>query len=160
MIKINRKQMLAILRYLGAPSNTYDLSTNMRLDACETIEHTAHGWEVYATERSSKCDIEVFPNETDACFNLLYRMTHYSYIDKTLPSLNLQQLQSILAYLQAPKERYDFSGGYYGTNCFSIECTAQGWEVFFSANGEKRNTAVFDNETDACFDLLYKVMHL
>ena len=40
-----------------------------------------------------------------------------------------------------------------------MEWTAQGWEVFFAVNGEKRDIAVFDNETDACLDLLYKVMH-
>lgn len=159
MTTMNQTQLRAILRYLKVPEAAYDLGNNMRLDACETIEHTSQGWEVYATERSSKCDIKVFDNETDACFDLLYRMTHYCYIDKTLPGLNLQQLQSIFAYLQVPEDLYNFSAGYFGTNCYSMEWTAQGWEVFFSANGEKRDVAIFDNETDACLDLLYKVMH-
>ena len=159
MIAMNRKQLLAILRYLGAPSNTYDLGTNMRLDVCYDIEHTEQGWEIYLTERSSKFEIEIFDTETDACLKLLYGVVHWrkAFIQTTV---NLRQLRSILAYLQVPEERYNFHGGYYGTNCFSIEWTAQGWEVFFSSNGAKRDIAVFDNETDACLDLLYKVMHL
>ena len=40
-----------------------------------------------------------------------------------------------------------------------MEWTEQGWEVFFAVNGEKCDVAVFDSETDACLDLLYKVMH-
>ena len=53
----------------------------------------------------------------------------------------------------------NFSAGYFGTNCYSMEWTAQGWEVFFAVNGEKHDVTVFGNETDACLDLLYKVMH-
>lgn len=159
MTTMNRKQLLAILRYLGAPGNTYDLGTNMRLDVCYDMEYTEQGWEVYLTERGSKFEIERFDTETDACLKLLYGVVHWrkAFIQTTV---NLRQLRSILAYLQVPEERYNFHGGYYGTNCFSIEWTAQGWEVFFSANGEKRDIAVFGNETDACLDPLYKVMHL
>ena len=86
-------------------------------------------------------------------------MTHYCDIDKTLPNLTIHQLHSILVYLKVPEELYDFSAGYFGTNCYSMEWTAQGWEVFFAVNGKKRDVAVFDSETDACLDLLYKVMH-
>ena len=159
MIAMNRKQLLAILRYLGAPSNTYDLGTNMRLDVCYDIEHTEQGWEIYLTERSSKFEIEIFDTETDACLKLLYGVVHWrkAFIQTTV---NLRQLHSILVYLQVPEALYNFSGKMRSANYFSIECTAQGWEVFFSANGEKRDIAVFDNETDACLDLLYKVMHL
>ena len=160
MITMNRKQLQAILYYLNAPKVAYDLGNNMRADACDAIERTWRGWEVYTTERGDKYDIRVLRTETDACLELLYRIVHFSNVDKTLPSLSLHQLHPILVYLQVPEALYDFSGQMRSANYFSIECTAQGWEVFFAANGEKRNTAVFDNETDACLDLLYKVMHL
>lgn len=75
MTTMNQDQLRAIFHYLKVPASAYDLGNNTRLGACETIEHTLQGWEVYATERGSKCDVKVFSNETDACFNLLYRMT-------------------------------------------------------------------------------------
>ena len=83
----------------------------------------------------------------------------YSDVNKTLPKLTIHQLHSILVYLKVPEELYDFSAGYFGTNCYSMEWTEQGWEVFFAVNGEKHDVTVFGNETDACLDLLYKVMH-
>ena len=159
MTAMNQNQLRAIFHYLKVPASAYDLGNNMRLGACETIEHTSQGWEVYATERGSKCAVKVFSNETDACYNLLYRMTYYSDVNKTLPKLTNHQLHSILVYLKVPEELYDFSAGYFGTNCYSMEWTEQGWEVFFAVNGEKCDVAVFDSETDACLDLLYKVMH-
>ena len=149
MTAMNQNQLRAIFHYLKVPASAYDLGNNMRLGACETIEHTSQGWEVYATERGSKCAVKVFSNETDACYNLLYRMTH----------LTIRKLHSILVYLKVPEDLYDFSAGYFGTNCYSMEWTEQGWEVFFAVNGEKCDVAVFDSETDACLDLLYKVMH-
>ncbi len=160
MTTMNQDQLRAIFCYLKVPESAYDLGHNTRLGACGTIEHTSQGWEVYATERGSKCAVKVFSNETDACFNLLYRMTHYCYIDKTLPNLTIRQVHSILVYLKVPENLYDFSTGCFGTNCYSMEWTAQGWEVFFAANGEKHDVTVFSNETDACLDLLYKVIHL
>ena len=159
MTAMNQNQLRAIFHYLKVPASAYDLGNNMRLGACETIEHTSQGWEVYATERGSKCAVKVFSNETDACYNLLYRMTYYSDVNKTLPKLTIHQLHSILVYLKVPEELYDFSAGYFGTNCYSMEWTEQGWEVFFAVNGEKHDVTVFGNETDACLDLLYKVMH-
>ena len=74
MTAMNQNQLRAIFHYLKVPASAYDLGNNMRLGACETIEHTSQGWEVYATERGSKCAVKVFSNETDACYNLLYRM--------------------------------------------------------------------------------------
>ena len=121
MTAINQHQLRAIFRYLKVPESAYDLGNNMRLGACETIEHTSQGWEVYATERGSKCAVKVFSNETDACFNLLYRMTHYCYINKKLPQLTIRKLHSILVYLKVPENLYDFSAGYFGTNCYSME---------------------------------------
>ena len=117
MTAMNQNQLRAIFHYLKVPASAYDLGNNMRLGACETIEHTSQGWEVYATERGSKCAVKVFSNETDACYNLLYRMTHYCYIDKNLPQLTIRKLHSILVYLKVPEELYDFSAGYFGTNC-------------------------------------------
>ena len=159
MTAMNQNQLRAIFHYLKVPASAYDLGNNMRLGACETIEHTSQGWEVYATERGSKCAVKVSSNETDARYNLLYRTTHYCDIAKTLPNLTIRKLHSILVYLKVPEDLYNFSAGYFGTNCYSMEWTAQGWEVFFAVNGEKCDVAVFDSETDACLDLLYKVMH-
>ena len=78
---------------------------------------------------------------------------------KSDQNLAIRKLHSILVYLKVPEDLYDFSAGYFGTNCYSMEWTEQGWEVFFAVNGEKCDVAVFDSETDACLDLLYKVMH-
>lgn len=104
MTTMNQDQLRAIFHYLKVPTRAYDLGNNTRLDACATIEHTSQGWEVYGIERNSKYDIEVFSNETDACYNLLYRMTYYSDVNKTLPKLTIHQLHSILVYLKVPEE--------------------------------------------------------
>ena len=74
--------------------------------------------------------------------------------------MDRRQTISILNYLQAPETLYCLHSDVPSNGYWDMKQTAQGWEVFFSANGEKRGTAVFDNETDACLDLLYKVMHL
>ena len=76
-----------------------------------------------------------------------------------MTTMNRKQLLAIFRYLKVPEDLYNFSAGYFGTNCYSMEWTEQGWEVFFAVNGKKCDIAVFDNETDACLDLLYKVMH-
>ena len=158
MTTMNRKQLLAILRYLKAPAAAYDLGTNMRLDACYDVEQTDQGWETYLAERGSKYYVEIFDNETDACLELLHSVMHL-HGSPIIRPMTIRQLRSILLYLKVPENLYDFSAGHFGTNCYSMEWTAQGWEVFFAANGEKHDVTVFDNETDACLDLLYKVMH-
>ena len=76
MTTMNQDQLRAIFLYLKVPARAYDLGNNTRLDACATIEHTSQGWEVYATERGSKCAVKVFSNETDACLDLLYKVMH------------------------------------------------------------------------------------
>ena len=154
-------QLFEILRYLHVPNQMYDLciGDNMRLDVCDALEYTEHGWEVYTTERGSKYDIQVFDNETKACLELLRRMLNECIFEKRFSDFTRHQLHSILIYLKVPEDLYDFSAGYFGTNCYSMEWTAQGWEVFFAVNGEKCDVAAFDSETDACLDLLYKVMH-
>ena len=158
MTTMNRKQLLALLRYLKAPAAAYDLGTNMRLDVCYDVEQTNQGWETYLAERGSKYYVEIFDNETDACLELLHSVMHL-HGSPIIRLMTIRQLRSILVYLKVPEELYDFSAGYFGTNCYSMEWTAQGWEVFFAANGEKYDATVFNNETDACLDLLYKVMH-
>lgn len=160
MTTMNQDQLRAIFHYLKVPASAYDLGNNTRLDACATIEHTPQGWEVYGIERTSKYDIKVFSSETDACYNLLYRMTHYCDIDKTLPNLTIRKLHSILVYLKVPEALYDFSGDMTRTGAYSIEWTEQGWEEYQIENGRKRSVAVFGSETDACLDLLYRVIHL
>lgn len=77
------------------------------------------------------------------------------------PCLNLtiRKLHSILVYLKVPKTCMTSVPAISAPNCYSMEWTEQGWEVFFAVNGEKRDVTVFGNETDACLDLLYKVMH-
>ena len=158
MITMNRKQLLAIFRYLKVPCDTYDLGTSMRIEACYDVEYTEQGWEMCRFDRGKKYSVKIFDNETDACFALLNHVMHMRGLSVRL-SLSIHQLHSILVYLKVPKDLYDFSAGYFGTNCYSMEWTAQGWEVFFAVNGEKCDVAVFDSETDACLDLLYKGMH-
>lgn len=158
MTTMNRKQLLAIFRYLKVPCDTYDLGTSMRIEACYDVDCTEQGWEMCRFDRGIRYGVKVFDNETDACYALLNHVMHMRGLSVKL-SMTIRQLRSILRYLKVPEELYDFSAGYFGTNCYSMEWTSQGWEVFFTANGEKYDVAVFDNETDACLDLLYKVMH-
>ena len=72
MTTINKSQLLAILRYLNAPSNTYDLGTNIRADVCYDIEHTERGWETFLIERTSRFEVAVFDTETDACLHAVW----------------------------------------------------------------------------------------
>ena len=62
----------------------YDLcmGDNMRLDVCDALEYTDHGWEVYTTERGGKYDVRVFDNETSACLELLWRMIDECIFEK------------------------------------------------------------------------------
>ena len=90
--------------------------------------------------------------------NQLRAIFHYLKVPASAYDLG-NNMRSILVYLKVPEDLYNFSAGYFGTNCYSMEWTAQGWEVFFAVNGEKCDVTVFDSETDACLDLLYKVMH-
>ena len=94
---------------------------------------------------------------TLAC--MLYGIVHWrkNYIQTPI---NLRQLHSILIYLQVPEALYDFSGDMTKTGAYSVEWTEQGWEEYQIENGRKRSIAVFGSETDACFDLLYRVIHL
>ena len=158
MTTMNRKQLLAIFRYLKVPCGTYDLGTSMRIEACYDVGCTEQGWEMCRYDRGIRYGVKVFNNETDACFALLNHVMHMRGLSVKL-SMTIRQVHSILVYLKVPEELYDFSAGHFGTNCYSMEWTAQGWEVFFAVNGEKYDVAVFNNETDACLGLLYKVMH-
>ncbi len=94
---------------------------------------------------------------TLAC--MLYGIVHWrkNYIQTPI---NLRQLHSILIYLQVPEALYDFSGDMTRTGAYSIEWTEQGWEEYQIENGRKHSVAVFGSETDACYDLLYRVIHL
>ena len=158
MTTICRKQLLAILRYLNAPSNTYDLGTNIRADVCYDIEHTERGWETFLIERTSRFKVAVFDTETDACLHMLYGIVHWRKNFIQTP-INFRQIHSILVYLQVPEALYDFSDAH-KENAYFIECTENGWEVFRTQNGERHSVAVFRNPTDACLDLLYRVIHL
>ena len=161
MTTIDKMQLFEILRYLHVPNQMYDLciGDNMRLDVCDALEYTEHGWEVYTTERGSKYDIQVFDNETKACLELLRRMINECIFEKRFSDFTLHQLHSILIYLQVPEALYDFSDAH-KENAYFIECTENGWEVFRTQNGERHSVAVFRNPTDACLDLLYRVIHL
>ena len=159
MTTMNCQQLLTIFRYLKAPEDRYDLGTNMRLEACYDVEHTGQGWETYLTERGSKSYVQIYDNETDACLDLLHRVMHLKGSHLIQP-MNRRQTLSILNYLQAPQTLY--RRHWYACSDYYLDMrqTAQGWEVFTCEHGVKRDVAVFENETDACLDLLYKVMHL
>ena len=130
----------------------------MRPESCVAIEQNGTGWSVFDADRANRYHEKIFNSETEACLNVLERVFEMkSCVDGVY--MNIRQLHSILVYLKVPEDLYDFSAGYFGTNCYSMEWTEQGWEVFFAVNGEKRDVTVFGNETDACLDLLYKVMH-
>ena len=51
MITMNRKQLLAIFRYLKVPCDTYDLGTSMRIEACYDVDYTEQGWEMCRFDR-------------------------------------------------------------------------------------------------------------
>ena len=159
MTTMNRQQLLTILRYLEAPKSRYDLGTSRLPDEYETIEHTAEGWKVYFAERGSKFYANIYDNETDACLDLLHRVMHLKGSHLIQP-MNRRQTLSILNYLQAPQTLY--RRHWYACSDYYLDMrqTAQGWEVFTCEHGVKRDVAVFENETDACLDLLYKVIHL
>ncbi len=76
-----------------------------------------------------------------------------------MTTMNQDQLRAIFHYLKVPTRAYDLGNNTRLDACATIEHTSQGWEVFFAVNGEKHDVTVFGNETDACLDLLYKVMH-
>ena len=76
-----------------------------------------------------------------------------------MTKINQDQLLAIFRYLKVPERAYDLGNNTHLDACATIEHRPQGWEVFVAANGEKRDVTVFDNETDACLDLLYKVIH-
>ena len=174
MTTMNCQQLFHIFKYLEIPKSDYKLGTNQPLDSYETIEHTAQGWELDSTERGLKFSVEIFDNETDACLKMLDDMVHFcaidkkqalkrhpsNYVDKTCSGLNVRQLRSILAYLKVPETLY--RRHWYACSDYYLDMkqTAQGWEVFTCERGVKRDVVVFENETDACLDLLYKVMHL
>lgn len=82
MTTINRQQLFEIFKYLEVPKSDYKLESNRPLDSYETIEHTAQGWELYATERGLKFSVEIFDNETDACLKMLDGMVRFCAIDK------------------------------------------------------------------------------
>ena len=159
MTTMNRQQLLTILRYLEAPVSRYKLGENRPLDIYDTVEHTVQGWETYFTERGSKFDVQIYDNETDACLELLHRVMHLGKSPIIQPMTRRQTL-SILNYLQAPQTLY--RRHWYACSDYYLDMrqTAQGWEVFTCEHGVKRDVTVFENETDACLDLLYKVMHL
>ena len=158
MTTMNREQLYAILRYLNISSELYDAGFGMRPEACVAIEQNGTGWSVFDADRAHRYHEKLFDSEPEACLNVLERVFEMkSCVDGV--AMSVRQLHSILVYLKVPENLYDFNAGCFSTNCLSMEWTSQGWEVFFAANGEKYDVAVFDNETDACLDLLYKVMH-
>ena len=69
-------QLFEILHYLHVPNQMYDLciGDNMRLDVCDALEYTEHGWEVYTTDRGGKYDIQLFDRETKEFLELIVRM--------------------------------------------------------------------------------------
>ena len=96
MITLNRKQLLAIFRYLKVPCDTYDLGTSMRIEACYDVEYTEQGWEMCRFDRGKKYSVKIFDNETDACFALLNHVMHMRGLSVRL-SLSIHQLHSILS---------------------------------------------------------------
>ena len=114
MTTINKSQLLAILRYLNAPSNTYDLGTNIRADVCYDIEHTERGWETFLIERTSRFEVAVFDTETDAC---LHAVWNRALAKKLYPNAYQSSSAPLHSYLSASagsavrfQRRYDQNG--------------------------------------------------
>lgn len=158
MTTIDCLQLLAILRYLHIDPEAYDTGYGIRPESCVAIEKAEKGWCVFNADRAHRYREEIFDNETDACCYVLDRVLHMKGC-RPKSAMDLRQLHSILVYLQVPEALYDFSNAH-KENAYIIECTENGWEVFRTQNGRKHSIAVFSSETDACFDLLYQVVHL
>lgn len=77
-----------------------------------------------------------------------------------MTTINTAQLRAILSYLQIPSDFYHL--GEYGLRDQHVcmEKKAGKWEVFYSEHGNKFDLLMFDNETDACLDLLNRVVHM
>ena len=76
-----------------------------------------------------------------------------------MTTINQNQLRAIFRYLKVPESAYDLGNNTRLDACATIEHTSQGWEVYGIERNSKYDIEVFSNETDACLDLLYKVMH-
>ena len=76
MTTMNRKQLLAIFRYLKVPCDTYDLGTSMRIEACYDVDCTEQGWGMCRFDRGIRYNVKSVDNETDACLDLLYKAMH------------------------------------------------------------------------------------
>ena len=159
MTTIDCLQLLAILRYLHIDPEVYDTGYGIRPESCVAIEKAENGWCVFDADRAHRYREKIFDNETDACCYVLDRVLHMKGC-RPKSAMNLRQLHSILVYLQVPEALYDFSGNMTKMGAYSIEWTEQGWEEYQIENGRKHSVAVFGSETDACYDLLYRVIHL
>ncbi len=77
-----------------------------------------------------------------------------------MTTMNQKQLKAILNYLDVDKDLYDLGDNMRLDACFAIEHTDAGWEVFVTERGSKFDIEVFDNETEACLNLLCRVMKI
>ena len=54
---------------------------------------------------------------------------------------------------------YRLYGGFGNGECYVLDHTPAGWEVFYSERGSKVGLRVFDTEAEACSHLLYRLRH-
>ena len=74
-------------------------------------------------------------------------------------TLDRKRLQAILNYLDVPESLYKLSDEFHCETCITIEHTRTGWEVYRTGSDGKFDAEIFDNETDACLNMLSRVLH-
>lgn len=73
-------------------------------------------------------------------------------------SMNMTQLEEILQMLGVPPY-YDLSGTARDCHC-CFEHKNDVWTIYDSERGMRFHEVVCDNETDACLEILKRMMHL
>ena len=72
--------------------------------------------------------------------------------------LDLAALKEILNYCAVPEDMYSLTGGL-PSETYCIDCNHDCWEVFYSERGNKNEITRFDNEAEACAELLTRILN-
>lgn len=71
--------------------------------------------------------------------------------------MNINKLGEKLEKLKIPKHWYNIVGYGMDEQKICLEKTDKGFEVFYSERGNKFDYLLFDNESDACKDVLKRI---
>lgn len=71
---MNTAELREELRRLGVPEDAYGLDDDYH-DECYVLDATGSEWVVFYAERGLRTEERRFPSESDACADLLHRLT-------------------------------------------------------------------------------------